>query len=245
MMTSTEDYIQVTEELEAKIDRLNNYKEIENSLTQARAIAELKKQLVERNKQIETCEECDEPGLKEEMIEVELYDSPYDVNGRIAYFHREIPEKFADDSMFKYYESCFDLLTDTGWADFRYFYCEDCQRYVCRQSPSNGWHGQVRIINDCEEICLKCYREMILEEGVDREQIEAGQFPGLFHPNAEEAGYECIDENIYISTQVHIDRARERILKLMDEGYKIVIGYKSMAIGGLEGTISIHIKKEV
>ena len=192
------------------------------------------------------CWECELEGKQEDMYEIELFDSPFDEAGHLEYFHKRTPKEFQEDySCLEYWDSCRELLTNTSWADFRYFWCGSCGRYVCRQSPSNGWHSQVRIIGGCEEVCLKCYEEHILECGVPREEVQAGQLPGMFfstgNPEPKEAGYTCIEEDLFVNDSAKVCK---RILTLMDKGYQVVIGYESMSIGGLEGSISLHVKEK-
>jgi hypothetical protein len=188
-----------------------------------------------------TCWQCGEPiEINAPYTKIELYDSPYDSSGHEEAFHVENGEQD--------YDSCYDRLTDTGWADFRYFDCEICHRMICRQSPRNGWHTQVRLINDgASEICLRCYEEDILENGIDQESFEEGKISGLFLNDADlaEKGFERVEGFHYVHIQSK-SSARlycEKALKLIEDGFIVATNYERMAIGGLEGYVSMWVKK--
>ena len=210
----------------------------------------------------QVCEVCGEETTKGNGYEIELYDTPWDDTPRMVWVHGENhhadgdyqPNTFADRHYKEGlgikrgypYGDCLDLLSDTGYADFRYFECVDCGRMVCEQNPCNGWHSQYR---DTEEgqICLKCYETAILRDGVDREALESGKLPGMFfsrgNSEATEAGFAVVEgfEDVFIGDpQPTIDKA----LSLIDAGNKVVIAYESMAIGGLEGYVTLLAKKD-
>ena len=187
------------------------------------------------------CDECYEPlriGSKV-YTEVEVYDRPFEDKPRTLRLHF--------DPTYNNYEVCSERIYDMCWADFRYFNCEGCERIVCMQNPSNGWHSQCRIVGDCMMICLKCYEHGLLDNGVDRESIERGELSGMFfsHGNPEPLaeGYEPLGDR-FVGSDTQAKAVRTEILNLMDSGYQVVIGYESMAIGGLEGTISLHRKPD-
>jgi len=191
------------------------------------------------------CWECGLEGAISNMYRYELYDTPWDDEPRIAYLHKHVPSKLRTDHYFKYLESCSELLDDPGWADFRYFLCDGCYRMVCAQNPRNGWHSQVRYLDDGEtSYCLRCYEEHILENGIDREELENGKLPGMFFSNdnheALDAGYrvEIYNQKVGDPKPI-IDKA----LELIDSGHEVIIGYESMAIGGLEGYVTLFSKE--
>ena len=94
-------------------------------------------------------------------------------------------------------------------------------------------------------VCLKCYEDLIIENGVERDKLEKGQIPGMFfsYGNLEplHAGYREVEgfTNFFISCQWDSDRFRKKALELMDEGKRVVIGYERMAIGGDEGYVTL------
>jgi hypothetical protein len=132
-------------------------------------------------------------------------------------------------------------------GDFSYFFCDPCAREVCRQNPSNGWMVQYRLVDD-EQICLSCYQDMILEDGVEREKLESGEIPGMFfsygNPEPKLAGYEEVPgfSDYFVNDSRSVDRFTKKALELMDEGYNVVVGYERMAYGGGEGYVTLMVK---
>lgn len=187
------------------------------------------------------CDQCDEFGDISEMFVVELWDRPFAEKPRAAYFHKVIPVHFNE----KYHESCKEFIYERG--DFNYFDCPNCGRIICEQNPSNGWMTQYRE-HFGDQICLKCYEEMILENGIDREHFEEGKLNGMFFSgdNHEplDAGY-LIDERVNNKLIRGGNDAKEVCkiaLDYIDKGGKVIIGYESMAIGGLEGYVTLFYK---
>jgi len=185
------------------------------------------------------CWGCDEPiEINAPYTKIELYDSPFDKSGHEEAFHVENGEQD--------YDSCYGRLTDTGYGDFRYFDCEMCHRMICRQSPRNGWNVQYRILDDGEEICLRCYEEIILREGHDRESFEDGKISGMFL-NDEDLraaefervrGFECF----HVQDKLDAKRYCIEAMRLIDERFIVVTNYERMAIGGIEGYVSMWTK---
>ncbi|MEI8172713.1 MAG: hypothetical protein WCH07_04415 [Deltaproteobacteria bacterium] len=185
-----------------------------------------------------TCRECYEPmNLNDPFVKVTLFDSPFNKEGHEEAFHVENGENG--------YDSCYDRLTDTGWADFRYFECPGCLRMVCRQNPRNGWHVQIREIGD-EDFCLRCYEEEVFEKGIDRESFEDGKISGMFLNDSDltAAGFVEVDGfmNVHITSKQAADYYCKEALRLIDEGFKVVTNYERMGIGGIEGYVSMWIK---
>ena len=89
-------------------------------------------------------------------------------------------------------------------SDFAYFTCHKCEREICEQNPKQGYHLQYRDY-DGQMTCLKCYQDLIIENGVEREKLEEGFIPGMFfsfgNPEPLEAGYREVEgfRNYYIA----------------------------------------------
>tara|TARA_R110002020_G_scaffold237375_1_gene449691 strand:+ start:267 stop:905 length:639 start_codon:yes stop_codon:yes gene_type:complete len=200
-----------------------------------------------------TCYECDRERPKDATNVYELYSTPWDDVGTTSYLcndefgHAEVERENGREvfDSWKYYESCVEVLTDSGWSDFRYFECVGCYRTICEQNPKNGWHVQYRI-NDPEEyeqVCLKCYQDEILENGISRESVENGELSGMFFNRGELDDWEKVMDYIHINESKTVQQVLDNILGWMDEDYKVVIDYERMGIGGLEGYISVYRKK--
>ena len=159
-----------------------------------------------------------------------VYDTPWD-----------------DDETEKFFcsDECMDNYLYEG--DFSYFRCEQCEREICEQNPRNGWHIQYRDYDD-ETVCLRCYEELILENGIEREKLEKGQIPGMFfsYGNLEpkKAGFEEIPDfqKYFVANLDDADIFIKKALEFMDEGKKVVVSYERMAIGGLEGYVTMLVR---
>lgn len=133
-------------------------------------------------------------------------------------------------------------------GDFQYFRCDPCGREICEQNPMNGWHIQYR---DCdgETVCLKCYKGLILENGVEREKLEDGKIPGMFfewgNDTAKDAGYAEVPKftNYFVGSQERADRFLGKALELIDHGYLVVVAYEEMSIDGLEGYVTLMARR--
>ena len=188
------------------------------------------------------CYECGEVIKKnEEYITLEVYDSPFDEKSKTIHLHIE-------NNISNHYRiSCEEALYDEQWADFRYLECPICQRTIVRQCPTNGWHSYVRDYED-EEICLSCYEQIILKEGIARERFEAGKLDGMFfnEQDLKDAGYEMVAdmENFYVRAKSDVERYCSAALKYIADGYLVVTEYEYMAIGGLEGYQTMWVKQK-
>lgn len=193
-----------------------------------------------RGKTFRRCHECDQMRVVDNLIEVEVFDSPWE-DGRTIYLCRDDVYTPSD-----YSEDCLEQLTDTGWADFRYFTCDGCERLVISQNPRNGYMSYVRIVNECDQWCLRCYEEELMENGLNeigRAKLEIGQLPGMFFSSGNhqliDNGWEQVGEDRYINSQDGAGETAVELIRLMDDGFKVMIGYESMGIGGGEGYISL------
>ena len=63
------------------------------------------------------------------------------------------------------------------------------------------------------------------------------------NPEPQAEGYEPLGDR-FVGRDSQAEAVRIEILNLIDTGYQVVIGYERMAIGGLEGAISLHSKRK-
>jgi hypothetical protein len=162
----------------------------------------------------------------------ELYDTPWDEKPKVRYFHSE---------------ECEEAYTKSG--SFDYAECEKCGRTVCEQNPANGWMWQFRNHPELGYIDLRCYQKAILEHGQPRSdftgsQIRGGMFFCWNNTEAREAGFEEVSDysDFFVQTK---DAARDfnrKALELIDSGHKVIIAMERMAIGNLEGYITLMSK---
>ena len=193
--------------------------------------------------EVRECWECLETIIfegeyKEDFVEVDVFDSPFDTVPLKQFFHAT--EEYDED------QNCYRRAFDTGWGDFRLFVCDDCGRIINRQCPSNGWHSYVKTIDyDGNEICLDCYEKDILENGVPFESFKSGKVEGMFAPKAEENGYEVVEgfKMFFINNRSSANEYCKKAIELIYAGYNILNDYERMAIGGLEGYVTMWAKK--
>jgi hypothetical protein len=179
------------------------------------------------------CAQCDLEVYEAFAIQSELYDYPFDDEPNGMYFCSDVCEKGMIGEMFS--------------KDFAYRQCDECERYVCYQSPANGWNVQFRTHpeQDFTDICLKCYEEYILEKGVPRAMFEKNEIAGMFAPNADDAGFEKVDgfRFYHIQSQRDADEYCQRAIELIDNGHIVINDYERLGIGGGEGYVTMWAKK--
>lgn len=143
-------------------------------------------------------------------------------------------------------ENCEEEYLHSG--DFSYFYCEGCNREVCEQNPRNGWMIQYRITNDSEQVCLRCYEEDILKNGQPDEDYEGDKINGgmfFSYGNLEplRADYETLLEDFFIGSSQAAAEYNKMARDYINQGYQLITCYERLAIGGLEGTITLMGKR--
>lgn len=167
------------------------------------------------------CYHCGEP-LDDVRFTVETYDSPYDEQACVVVF---CSGECMDEELF--YKD-----------DFRYFECIVCGRVICHQHPNNGWHVQSREIQYGEEICLQCYEEDKLVNGLSLLDFADG-IPGLFldqHDYVAKGWAEVPDyADYYICDKQTKEQFVKKATDLIEQDQKVMVAYERMAYGGSEG----------
>lgn len=192
------------------------------------------------------CHECGTRRLKTNMYKFQVWDRPFDENYREIYVCIETPKAVkSGGGSLKYIDSCEELLTYSSWADFRYFTCIECERLICEQNPSNGYVIQFRILEDgYSRICLKCYEEKLLRYGVSIEALEAGTLPGMFLNDTDlrDAGFSLMLDDKKVAGKDSAKAICDYGIEEIKRGRVVIISYERMAIGGLEGYVSLWSK---
>jgi hypothetical protein len=169
----------------------------------------------------------------------EVYDTPWDKTTRTLWLHND------NEDVMKY-GTCAELLYRTDYADFRYFDCVVCNRTISMKNRNNGWHEFCREVED-GMICLTCYEKELVEVGVPREAFEKGTIPGMFLDtgDARENGFETVAgfEYCHIVSRQDAKEYGRKAMELIDAGYIVLNEYERMAIGGLEGYVTMWAKK--
>jgi hypothetical protein len=174
------------------------------------------------------CAHCGNEILKEKAIRPELYNTPWDEYAPEDYYCSQV---------------CVEATIGTLYSkDFAYQVCESCGRTICQQHPGNGWRWQFK-----GEVCCKCYQDWTLKEGQDREEIDKilneSQCPGEFYNESDLHDHDWERDEAY-KLPDHMEPFRQRILALVNQNKKILINFDRMAYGGMEGYISIYLKKD-
>lgn len=194
------------------------------------------------------CHECGTRKFKSRMYAMDVHDSPWDAAPKTIYVCKHTPKSLQKHYHREWMESCEELLTDTGWADFRYFTCASCHRMVISQCPSNGWHSYVHTTDDGDEICLKCYEADLYENGIPRESFENNKIGGMFfnRGDLQKYGYAEVEgyQNFFVRGTEDAKRFCKEAIKWIDAGYKVAVDYDHMSIGMLEGYVNMFIKPE-
>lgn len=166
-------------------------------------------------------------------IHAELYDTPWDKEPREAFFHNE---------------QCEETYCRSG--SFDYVWCEGCSRQICEQNPRNGWHLQFRDHSNLGYVCLRCYEADILANGQPREDFEGssihgGMFFSWDNHEPKEAGFEEVPGfmDYFVNGSEAAKHYNTRAMSLIDSGHKVITGYERLAIGGLEGYITMMTKQ--
>jgi hypothetical protein len=172
------------------------------------------------------CCYCDKIARKEFVNKV--YETPWDESPAEKYFCSE---------------ECEQNYLYGG--DYAYFTCDICGREICGQNPRNGWMVQCR----CEDggmICLQCYETDILKNGILEEKFEKFQIPGMFLDNHDlrACGFEEVTgfTDYFVRTSEQAKTFCEYAIELIQRGCKVAVNYERMAIGGLEGTVTMWAK---
>lgn len=191
------------------------------------------------------CDECKVAYQKEWQIDTERCDSclehfPRDHFGDVYGTYYDSPfDESGDDKQFCS-EDCQQSYEEST------FYCDSCNRYIER---SNGHLSHIRDYYG-ELICLRCYEEIILEEGVSREDFEKQRLSGMFfnHGNPEPISvgwfevsgmdYEFVSEN-----SPSLKRYCQVAMELIDAGFKVLNAYEHLSIMGGEGYVTLMAKR--
>jgi hypothetical protein len=145
--------------------------------------------------------------------------------------------------------TCLDKLTDTSWADFRYFLCDECcNRLIISQCPSNGWRSYKQIDNAGRDICVKCYQDNILENGHDADDLKRNNIPGDFYNESDISinNWSLVQgmSDCRIAGSESAENFMAKARELAAVGNKVLINYGAMGIGGGEGYVSLYIKSD-
>lgn len=189
---------------------------------------------------LDTCHECGKKFKRgESRTTIEIYDDPWATKPCTVRVHIGNDEGDGD---------CLDKLTDKSWASFRYQECPICQRMIVSQHLDNGWRLFFKEA-DGEEICVRCYQEIRLEDG-DPAEAFTGESPmgDFFNPSDISAhdwalvpGY----HDHFISGKESAEKFCGTALSLIRNGNKVLVDWGAQAYGGGEGYYSLYVKESL
>lgn len=178
---------------------------------------------IENKNEKNKCDQCGEIITNESnMIQTEVYNSAFDTESETLYFcDEECESNFFDDGE-------------------TYFFCERCNRNVIRQV---GYNSHYRVVNG-ETMCVQCYQEEILKNGMHKESFEGSMISGMFFNRGNKevlsVGFKEYKSVFVTGTKTAEELNKE--LKELNETQKIVIAFENLSIIGNEGHIIIYIK---
>ena len=177
---------------------------------------------------------------------IEVYDDPWSDVPDIIYAHDSewwpVPYNVA--------QTCAEATESPDITDFHYFMCDACYRQVIVRCPSNGWHTYSRIINDCDQWCLRCVEDTLKTEGIAgfeaelEELFEQGRLFGMFFNVGElEAEGWTPERHAFIDSEDGAKELAGQARLLHEQGRRIIIGYEALAIGNSEGHVTLFSKE--
>ena len=188
---------------------------------------------------LRTCYVCDGRYHHTQMEELEIFDSPFDAVGTDIHVCTEVRE--GSD------HTCRSYLTSSGWGDFHYQKCSCCERIICVRNPKNGYHTHFRDADEAfGQICLDCYQNNILVNGVDKEQLKQGKLPGMFfrgdNRELHDAGFYRVKDSVFINSEASAKSLADDALERMKSGHIVVLSYERMSTFGGEGYVSMWVR---
>ena len=82
-----------------------------------------------------------------------------------------------------------------------------------------------------------------MRDGTPREDFENGKLPGMFFNASDLVDWELVVDDAYIRGKDDARRVCDTAIEKIDAGYKCLVAYERMAIGGSEGYVSLYAKK--
>lgn len=190
---------------------------------------------IEGGEDLIECAACEEDVFEEESYKEAICVTPWDDESETG---------------FVYCQGCMDSGANN--PDGQVFYCDWCNRDI---ADSNGRTYYYRILNDCEQICLKCIEDDLKSEGIAAfgddalEDVFKGEsLFGMFFNvgELEEEGWEPdpLYHNVCMGGGQETLKLGARAHGWHKSGRFIIIGYESMSIVGGEGYVTLYTKEK-
>lgn len=183
------------------------------------------------------CDECEEEFEEDEAIESFVYDRPSGEESHLNFCSENCQEEYLSHPEFPYLE------------------CFHCHRLVCYRNPSNGYHGQFHKhpfeedqSGTFNEVCETCHASLVLSKGqklADFVNKRGEALPkisgGVWFDEEAFSGYLCDPDfdRFRVSCGNDAIEFNSRAADHINAGKKVVVSLDSMAIGGIEGRVSL------
>ena len=185
----------------------------------------------------EECTSCEDDTFIADLFVEELFLSPFDDEPTVTGF--------------KYCTPCLDQGNDN--IDGTQFYCDGCSREIL---SDNGRMVHYRILNECEQICIKCISEDLLaggiaalnDDGLLDGMFDRGQIFGMFFNVGELEGEGWTPDPDFHDYRVEApsaDALGARAQEHHEAGRLIIIEYERLSIIGDEGYVTLYTKEAV
>jgi hypothetical protein len=187
-------------------------------------------------KKVKTKYDC----IYDEILGEDIYPTSY-VNTREVYLR-------SYDQNPTLLKSIYDLNEIYEYESFKFFDCEYCNRTICEQNPNNGWETQYQILkiheDYPEQICNDCIRLMVVKQDSkinNPEFIRSNESFPLLWDSPPEGWQE--EKYVVIKSPADYNEFLNELIKLTENGFSVYVKINSMAIGGLEGGLTVYKKK--
>lgn len=178
----------------------------------------------------EDCDGCGEATLENDLNEQFFYMSPFDDE--------------ESGTGLKYCPSCWEQGES---LDEGTFYCDRCERQI---ADSNGHMTYYRLIDECEQVCLRCVEDVLRSHGIAgfehelQELFEHGRLFGMFFNvgELEADGWEHELSNVCVGSTDEAMVIARKAQELHEDGRRIIIGYERLSIVGDEGYVTLFSK---
>lgn len=181
------------------------------------------------------CDACEGEHFASDMYEEAFYFSPFDDEEKL--------------SGFAYCLECIDQGADD--PDGQVFYCDWCERSI---ASDNGRMQHYRLLNDCEQVCLRCIETTLKDSGIagidgdqTLDEVFAGKMFGMFFNVGELEAEGWTPDADYHDARIDGLEGARALGKRAEEhhlaGRRIIIGYERLSIIGDEGYVTLFTKE--
>lgn len=139
-------------------------------------------------------------------------------------------------------------------SEFSYWYCEQCDRYICQRNPGNGYQSWFkRADNGDDLICCACYQNDHLARGQPVEDFRRDHAAGTYSmkgdfyddSDLEQAGFSKVPE--WTGAKIQGDKSAATYCQHAEDlcmnGAAVITQYRSLSIIGNEGFVTMWTRR--